>query len=86
MRRWILVVFGKNVSRKVGNGQMHNFPPRLTGVFALVCKTGTTENVLFLFNVVRYFANKHAEHFKVLTYMFILLDFTGMSVACALCR
>ena len=47
MRRWILVVFGRNVSRKVGNGQMHNFPPRLIGVFALFRKTGTTENVPF---------------------------------------
>jgi len=45
MCRWILVVFGKNVSRKVGNGHMYNFPPRLTGVFALFRKTGTTENV-----------------------------------------
>ena len=46
-RRWILVIFGRNVSRKVGNGQMHNFPPRLTGVFAPFRKTGTTENVPF---------------------------------------
>jgi len=47
MCRWILVVFGKNVSRKVGNGPMYNFPPRLIGVFALFRKTGTTENVPF---------------------------------------
>ena len=46
-RRWILVIFGSNVSHKVGNGQMHNFLPRLTGVFALSRKTGTTENVPF---------------------------------------
>ena len=29
-RRWILVIFGRNVSHKVGNGQMHNFLTRLT--------------------------------------------------------
>jgi len=46
--------------RKYAIEWWYNFPPRLTSVSALPCKTGNTKITPFHFNVVRCFANKHS--------------------------
>ena len=43
MHSWILIIFGRNVSQKVGTERWYNFPPRLTSVSALRCETGNTK-------------------------------------------
>ena len=52
MHRWVLIVVGRNVSRKM----LYNFPPRLTGISALLCKTGNTEITSFHLKFVCGFA------------------------------
>ena len=52
MHRWVLIVVGRNVSQKM----LYNFPPRLTAISALLCKTGNTEITSFHLKFVCGFA------------------------------
>ena len=63
MHSWNLVIFGRNISQKVGS-----FPLHLTSVSALPCITGNTEITPFHLTVVCCFANKHTKYIKIITW------------------
>jgi len=69
MRRSILIIFGKNISRKyvIEKRYRPNFRPHLISASALPCKTVNAEITPFQLNVVRCFANKHTKHSEIIT-------------------
>jgi len=65
----IFIIFGRNITEKVGNQKMLYFPTsrRLINASALPCETGNMEIYLFHVNVLCWFAHKHTIHIRIIT-------------------
>jgi len=66
----ITIIFGKNVTKKVGNQIMLCLPtsPHISSGSALPCETGNPEIASFHLNIVCYFSNEHTEHIQIITW------------------
>ena len=67
---WILIIFGRNVTQKVGK---YIFPPHITGASAIPCKTGSNEITSLRFSAVCCFANRHTKHKLSTTHRLLLI-------------